>query len=158
MEIKMIKNSKKDFLDLLFLADQPEKIDEYLDRGTLFALYDDDLKSVCVVTDEGNGCYEIQNLATYEQFQRKGYGRHLVNHVCDFYREKGNTMLVGTSDVSSYVEVPDDFFSYVSFYERCGFVFSHRLENYVLENYDKPIFEMGVQLKDQVYLKMSLQA
>jgi len=100
------------------------------------------------VTDEGNGCYEIQNLATYEQFQRKGYGRHLVNHVCDFYREKGNTMLVGTGDVSFYV----------SFYERCGFVFSHRLENYVLENYDKPIFEMGVQLKDKVYLKMNLQA
>jgi GNAT superfamily N-acetyltransferase len=152
MEIKIIKNSKKDFLDLLLLADAQEKIDKYLDRGTLFALYDDDLKSICVVTDEGNGCYEIQNLATYEQFQRKGYGRHLVNHVCDFYREKGNTMLVATADAPFLV------FSYVSFYERCGFVFSHRLENYILENYDEPQFEMGVQLKDKVYLKMNLQA
>jgi GNAT superfamily N-acetyltransferase len=148
MEIKIINNNKKDFLDLLVLADSPEMIDKYLDRGTLFALYDDDLKSVCVVTDEGNGCYELQNLATNEQFQRKGYGRHLVKHVCDFYREKGNTMLVGTSDVSFYV----------SFYESCGFVISHRLENYVLENYDEPQFEMGVQLKDKVYLKMNLQA
>jgi hypothetical protein len=69
--------------------------------------------------------------------------------VCDFYREKGNTMLVGTAG-----DVP----TYVSFYERCGFVFSHCLENYILENYDEPQFEMGVQLKDKVYLKMNLQA
>jgi len=155
MEIKIIENNKKDFLDLLLLADQENMIDKYLDRGTLFALYDDGLKSICVVTDEGNGCYEIQNLATYEQFQRKGYGKHLVCHVCNYYKEKGNTMLVGTSDVLSSKGF---LLGYVSFYERCGFVFSHRLENYILENYDKPVFEMGVQLKDKVYLKMNLHA
>jgi hypothetical protein len=55
MEIKIIENNKKDFLDLLLLADEQESaIDTYLDRGLLFALYDDDdLKSICVVTDEG---------------------------------------------------------------------------------------------------------
>ena len=148
MEIKIIDNNKKDFLDLLLLADEQENmIDKYLNRGTLFALYDNGLKSICVVTDEGNGVYEIQNLATYEEFQRKGYGRHLVHHVFDYYKTKGVSMLVGTGDSPSIV----------TFYERCGFVFSHRIENYFLEHYDKPIFEEGIQLKDKVYLKMDLQ-
>lgn len=145
MEVKTIENNKKDFLDLLLLADEQESmIDKYLDRGKLFALYDDGLKSICVVTDEGNGSYEIQNLATYEQFQGKGYGKALVKHIFNFY--KGSTMLVGTGDVPWIL----------SFYERCGFVLSHRIENYFLEHYDKPMFEEGVQLKDKVYLKADL--
>ncbi len=39
MEIKIIESNKKDFLDLLLLADEQESmIDKYLDRGKLFAL------------------------------------------------------------------------------------------------------------------------
>ena len=149
MEIKIIENNKKDFLDLLLLADEQENmIDKYLARGTLFALYDNGLKSICVVTDEGNGGYELQNLATYEQFQRKGYGRHLVKHVCDYYKGKGATMLVGIGDIPWIV----------SFYERCGFVFSHRVKDYFLEHHAEPIFEEGVQLRDKVYFKMDLGA
>ena len=147
MEIKIIENNKKDVLDLLLLADEQENmIDKYLARGTLFALYDNDLKSICVVTAEGSGSYEIQNLATYEQFQGKGYGRHLVQHVCGYYEGKGATMLVGTGDIPWIV----------SFYERCGFVFSHRLKDYFLKHYDNPMFEAGIQLKDKVYYKMDL--
>jgi multimeric flavodoxin WrbA/GNAT superfamily N-acetyltransferase len=149
MNIVIIENNKKDFLELLLLADEQESmIDKYLERGVLFALYDGDLKSICVVTDEGSGVYEIQSLATYEQFQGKGYGKHLVGYVCNEYKDKGKTMLVGTGDVPWIV----------SFYERCGFTLSHRLENYFIEHYDEPMFDAGVQLKDKVYLKMDLQA
>ena len=147
MEVKIIKKGKKNFLDLLLLADEQEDmIDKYLDRGTLFALYEDNLKSICVVTKEGGGNYEIQNLATYPQFQGKGYGRYLINHVCEYYRDKGTAMIVGTGDTPLIV----------LFYERSGFAFSHRIENYILEHYDKPIFEAGVQLKDKIYLKRKL--
>ena len=152
MEVIIIHQNKKDFLDLLLLADEQEDmIDRYLERGTLFALYDGDLKSTCVVTHEscdaqGDDTYAVQSLATYPQYQRMGYGRYLVNYVCEYYGGKGRTMLVGTGDVPSST----------SFYERSGFVFSHRVENYIVEHYDKPIFEDGVQLKDKVYLKRSL--
>jgi len=72
MNIIIVNDDKKNFLDLLLLADkQEDMIDKYLDRGILFALYDYDLKSICVVTDEGNGTFEIQSLATYPQFQDK---------------------------------------------------------------------------------------
>jgi RimJ/RimL family protein N-acetyltransferase len=147
VEIKIIENRKKDFLDLLLLADEQESmIDKYLNRGILFALYDDSLKSICVVTDEGSGVFEIQNLATYAEFQGRGFGKHLVSYVCNYFKDKGSSMLVGTGDVPKTV----------SFYERCGFVFSHRLENYFIENYEKPMFEEGVQLKDKVYFKRDL--
>ena len=46
-EIRIIRERKKDFLELLLLADEQENmIDLYLDRGELFALYDGGLKSV----------------------------------------------------------------------------------------------------------------
>ena len=147
MNVVIINNNKKDFLDLLLLADEQEDmIDKYLDRGVLFALYDDDLKSICVVTDEGNGTFEIQNLASYPQFQRKGYGRYLINYVCDYYKGRGTNMIVGTGDTP--VIVP--------FYENSGFMFSHRIENYFVEHYNEPIFEHGVQLKDKIYFKRGL--
>lgn len=147
MEIKIIESNKKDFLDLLLLADEQENmIDKYLNRGTLFALYDNGLKSICVVTEEENGSYELQNLATYEQFQKKGYGKKLVSYIFNYYKEKGTTMLVGTGDIPWIV----------SFYEHCGFVFSHRLKNYFLEHYEKPIFEADIQLKDKIYFKIDL--
>ena len=142
MEIKIITENKKDFIDLLLLADEQEDmIDKYLDRGTLFVLYDDDLKSICVVTDEGGGSFELQSLATYEQFQGSGYATRLVSHIFEFYRDKGTAMCVGTGDCPGIV----------SFYERCGFTFSHRLENYFIEHYNEPMFEDGIQLTDKVY-------
>ena len=149
MNVVIIAENKKDFLDLLLLADEQENmIDKYLDRGTLFALYDnEDLISICVVTDEGNDTFEIQNIATYQQFQRKGYGRYLIDYVCCYYNVKGSTMIVGTGDSPGII----------SFYENSGFVFTHRIANYFLEHYVEPIFEAGAQLKDKVYLKRDLR-
>ena len=147
MEIKIITENKKQFMDLLLLADEQEDmIAKYLDRGTLFALYDGDLKSTCVVTDEGNGEFELQSLAAYPRYQRRGYATHLVKHVFAHYAGKGAVMHVGTGDAPSTV----------SFYERCGFVFSQRLKDYFLLHYREPMFEEGIQLKDKVYFRKEL--
>ncbi len=147
MEVKIIAENKKDFLPLLLLADEQESmIDKYLERGTLFALYDDGLKSICVVTDEGEGTFEIQNLATQEPFQGRGYGRYLINHVCEYYRGQGTVMVLGTGDIPAIL----------SFYQRSGFTLSHRIANYFVENYQKPMYEGGIQLVDKVYLKRHL--
>jgi len=147
MEIKIVETDKKNYLDLLLLADEQESmIDRYLDRGSLFVLFDDGAKSICVVTDEGDGSFEIQNLATHEEHQGKGYGRRLVNHVCKYYRGAGRAMYVGTGDVPQAV----------SFYENSGFVFSYRVENFFVEHYPDPMFENGIQLVDKVYFRRGL--
>ena len=62
--VPILKN-KKEFLELLLLADEQESmIDLYLERGEMYALYDGDLKAACVITDEGNGVYEIKKIRT----------------------------------------------------------------------------------------------
>ena len=67
MEIKIVRENKKQYLDLLLLADEQESmIDKYLDRGELFALYDGELKSICVVTRESETVCELKSIATYE--------------------------------------------------------------------------------------------
>ena len=75
IKIKKISNNKKQFLDLLLLADESEiMIDKYLPGGDLFALYDDDLKSVCVVVPLNSETCELKNIALYEKSHGKGYG------------------------------------------------------------------------------------
>ena len=146
-KIEKITENKKQFLDLLLLADEQENmIDKYLPSGDLFALYDDDLKSVCVVVPINRETCELKNIATYEKYQGKGYGKALINFISDFYKNNYKTMLVGTG------ETPAIF----SFYEGCGFERSHRVKNFFTDNYDHPMFEDGIQLIDMVYLKKEL--
>ena len=109
----------------------------------MFALYDGDLKSICVVTKEDSDEYELKNLATYEKYQGRGYGGSLVKNIFKYYKGKCKTMIVGTGD--SGLTIP--------FYEHCGFKISHIVKNFFIDNYDKPIFENGVQLVDMVYLR-----
>lgn len=144
VDIKLITSNKKQFLDLLLLADEQESmIDKYLERGEMFALYDNDLKAVSVVTCEGGSIYEIKNIAVYPSFQCKGYGKRLVDYIFEYYQGRCSVMYVGTGDAPSAL----------SFYEHCGFRISHRLKNFFLDNYDKPIYEDGKQLIDMVYLR-----
>lgn len=147
MEIKLISENKKKYLDLLLLGDEQEDmIDKYLEKGDLFALYDDHLKAVCVVVDVDNSSCELKNIAISKQYQRQGYGKYLVKYIFDYYRDKYNTMFVGTGEVLSVL----------SFYKCCGFEPSHRIENFFTDNYDHEIFEEGILLTDMVYLKKSL--
>lgn len=144
MEVKLIDENKKAFLDLLLLADEQEDmIDKYLERGEVFALYDGDLKSICVVTQEDENTCELKNIATYEKDRGKGYGSHLIRYLFQHCKDRCKTLLVGTGD-SPWI---------LSFYERCGFEVSHRVENFFTDNYDHPMYEDGVQLVDMVYLK-----
>lgn len=144
MKIEIVKDNKKYFLDLLLLADEQESmIDKYLERGIMFAIYDNDLKGICVVTKENDRTYELKNIAIYKEFQGHGYGKKLVEYVFEYFKDDCDTMYVGTGD--SPLTVP--------FYEKCGFKESHRIKDFFIENYDNPIYECGKQLIDMVYLK-----
>lgn len=52
MEVRLIKENRKDFLDLSLLArEQEDMIDKYVNSGDMFALYDENLKSICTVIE-----------------------------------------------------------------------------------------------------------
>lgn len=145
--VKIIDSEKTKYMDLLLIADeQVSMIEKYLYRGEMFALYDDDLKALCVVTQEQPGVYEIKNIVTVPQYQRKGYGQQLISYIADYYKESGSELFVGTGDCPSTLQ----------FYEKCGFTKSHILKNFFVDNYDHPMYEDGIQLVDMVYLKRSL--
>lgn len=73
-------------------------IDRYLEAGDMYALYDEDLKGVCVVTCSDDGTCELKNIAVYEHCQGSGYGRKMIDYVCGLYSGKYHTMYVGTGD------------------------------------------------------------
>ena len=148
VSIRIVTENKKDFLPLLLLGDELESyIDKYLERGELFALYDDDVKSVCVVTDEGGGTLEIQNIATEQRYQRQGYAARLIEYVAGHYTEKYDKIILGTGDVPSVLV----------FYEKCGFTPTHSVLDYFTSHFDYPIIEDGVLLKDKIYLERKLK-
>ena len=147
MSVIEILTDKKQYLDLLLLADEQEDmIDRYLSRGRMYILDDDGIKCECVVTDEGNGVLEIKNIATVPEYQVKGYAKAMIDFVVNKYKGQYTVVQVGTGD--SPLTIP--------FYEKCGFVYSHSLPNFFIDNYDHPIFENGIQLVDMVYLKRPL--
>ena len=112
----------------------------------MYVLDDNGIKCECVVTDEGNGVLEIKNIATVPEYQGKGYARALIEFIVNNYREQYAILQVGTGD--SPLTIP--------FYEKCGFVRSHIISNFFIDNYDHPIYESGIQLVDMVYLQRPL--
>lgn len=147
INITLVTTDKKQYLDLLLLADEQESmIDFYLERGEMFLFANDGVKAVCVVTDEGNGVCELKNIAVLPDCQRQGYGKRLISYLMAHYSGKYSRMIVGTGDVPSAA----------AFYKSCGFEYSHRIENFFTDNYDHPMIEDGVLLKDMVYYCYSI--
>lgn len=146
--IAPVTKNKKAYLDLLLLADESEAmLDRYLERGEMFvATESGESVAVCVVTDEGNGVCELKNLAVRPDRQKKGYGTRLVGWLSAHYRRRFREMQVGTGE--SPLTLP--------FYEKCGFTYSHRIEEFFTRHYPHPIFEGGRQLVDMIYLKKRL--
>ena len=142
--LKKIKDKKKN-LDLLLLADpEEEAIDKYIDNCEVFEFYHRDiLIGQGAVMELSSTVYEIKNFAIYEKFYNCGYGKILINLLCEKYLEnfKNRYIIVGTSEQG------------VGFYKKCGFQFSHIVKDFFITNYKQPIFENGIQCKDMFYLK-----
>ena len=131
-KIREIKENKKQYLDLLLLADEQEDmIDRYLERGIMYVLDDNGIKAECVVTDEGDGILEIKNLAVTPDSQRRGYGRRMIRFLADTYSGRYDILQVGTGD--SPLTVP--------FYESCGFWRSHVVKDFSRSIMTNPIYE-----------------
>ena len=147
MEIREITGDRKRFLPLLLLADEQESmVGRYLERGVMYVLDDNGVKAECVVTDEGDGVLETKNIAVVPECHGLGYGRALLDFVARTYKGRYSVLQVGTGD--SPLTIP--------FYEKCGFVRSHRIEHFFTDHYDHPIIECGVRLVDMIVLRKEL--
>ena len=148
MNFQKIDTNKKRYIDLLLLADEQENmIDAYLERGDMYVSETDKTIAVCVVTDEGGGVLEVKNIAVCPDYQRRGYGKAMIDFVIQTYKNAYRDLLVGTG------ETPE----ITAFYEKCGFHQSHRIRNFFTDNYDHPIFEGDIQLVDMIYFSLNLK-
>ena len=145
--LSLIAQNKKDFLPLLLLGDEQESmVDRYLERGTLYVWREgEEVQGVCVVTEEGDGVLELKNIAVAPSFQRKGVGKAMIQALAERYEGEYRVLQAGTGEVPSTM----------NFYQSCGFALSHRVKDFFLQ-YDHPIVEDGVLLRDMVYFRREL--
>ena len=145
MEIIEISDNKKQFLQLLLLADEQEDmIDRYLEAGRMFVLFNNGPQCLAVITEVDEQTCELKNIATRPESQGLGYASYLLEYIIKLYKNQYDNMLVGTGG------------STVNFYQKLGFVFSHIIKNFYVDNYHLPIIEHGQEVRDMLYLAKKL--
>lgn len=142
--IRQVTENKLRLLDLLLIGDEQENlVMQYINTCDLFVFEQDGVEAaVCAVALHDDNTLEIKNIAVRPEFQRRGIGRNMLQFVEEKYSQCSSFFL-GTGD--SPLTVP--------FYESCGFSRSGVIPDYFTQNYDHPIFEAGVQLRDMIIFK-----
>lgn len=88
-------SDKKKYLDLLLIGDEQESmIYRYLDGGVMFVLDDGGIKGEAVVCDTGGGVAEIKNIAVLPEYRKCGYGKALIEFVCERYKKDFSVLCV----------------------------------------------------------------
>lgn len=141
-EFKKVTGNKKEYLDLLLLADPSEAmIDRYLEEGEMYVLSENG-SVICEAVVDLRG--ELKNIAVNPYRHKEGIGKKMIDTLCETYKTRFNFLYVGTSD------------SGVSFYTKCGFAYSHTVKNFFLDNYPELIIDDGKPCIDMIYLKRKL--
>ena len=145
LTVRSIGENRRQYLPILLEADPDEAmIDRYLEKGRMYGL-DEDGKIVAVAVTvplENNSC-ELKNIAVDPACQGRGLGTKLLREVIRAEAPRADKIYVGTT-------LPTE-----PFYLHSGFVYSHTLRNFFIDNYPEPIFEGDVQCIDMRYLVRS---
>lgn len=144
-DLNLIENSKLDSIpyQLLLLADESiHAIDKYIHQCKLYLKKsNDNTVGVCAIHEMDASTIEIKNLAVLEEFRNGGVGSLCIQKIDAIYPDKG--ILVGTGDGSLEA---------IRFYKKNGFKQHAIRKDFFLNNYNEPILENGIQLKDQIVL------
>lgn len=142
LDIREILSDPRRFINLLLIGDEQEDmVDRYINSCRLFIGYIDGKPcACCAIKVVDTVTVEIKNLAVVAECRRHGVGRAMLEHVESLL--SGNTFIIGTGETPSTLR----------FYQNCGYNYSHRIPDFFTDNYDHPIIEEGIQLKDMLYL------
>jgi len=134
---------------LLLEADPSiERVNQYLEGSLCYvAVIRKEIVGVCVLKLIEKNRIELFNIAVLPENQKSGIGSQLLQFVLDNLREKN----------FESVELGTGTFGYqLTFYQRFGFRVDSILKDYFINNYDEPIFENGIQLKDMLRFILKL--
>lgn len=152
MEILYIENNKEKnkYLSLFLIADPLEEmIMKYLPQSDVYVMFEEDLPVCAVAVLIKGATAEIKNLCTALDYQGKGYGKLMMQHIIRQYAASYEIIL-GTGGTG----IPGKEFYQVKFYRDCGFKEYKIIKNFFVDNYPEPIIEDdGNQCVDMVYMK-----
>ena len=132
-------------MEILLEADPSvEKIEAYLPGSRCFvAILQGTPVGAYVVQRIAPAVYELMSIAVSPECQRKGIGSKLLRHAVTTVRDMGARRL----------EVGTGTFGYqLAWYQREGFRVCAIERDFFLVNYEEPIYEHGIQLKDMLRL------
>lgn len=136
--------------DLLLLADETvSAINRYLFDSEVYIVLNEENTTIgvfCLYEIDDN-TVELKNIAISNSQQSKGLGSQVVTYIKNISAKKYKTLIVGTADCG---------FRQIKFYENNGFVKYNVRKDFFLHNYEEPIIENGVMLRDMVMLKYEL--
>lgn len=127
---------------LLLDADPSKKlVDTYLSKGLLFgAFYGVELAGECLLVFH-NTIAEIINLAVLEKYQNMSIGKSLISMAeCQAKLCGYKYMEIGTSE------------QLMKYYEKLGYEYQKTIKNFFVDNYELPVIDNGIILKDMVRL------
>ena len=137
---------------LLLKADPSrEQIETYLPDSRLLALNEaDSVRGVLTLTPREPGVAEITSLAVEDEWQERGLGRRLLLAAIEQAREAGLQRLTIATGNSSLAQL--------GLYQRLGFRIVGIETDHFVRRYPEPIYENGIQCRDQIRLALDLGA
>jgi len=146
MDIQPLQTINEKVMQLLLSADPSEEmIKRYLDHSFKFALYKEkEIIGVVLCQPLTANQAEIVNIAVKESERGKGYGKKLLSFTIDFGQSAGyHELIIRTSNSSV---------SQLQLYKTYGFAISGIDKDYFIRMYSEPIYENGLQCRDQITL------
>jgi aminoglycoside 6'-N-acetyltransferase I len=148
--IRPIKKGERPPYELLKLADPSSKmINSYLPKSRIFlAELDKEIIGVYVLLSITDQKVEIKNIAVKPEFQGKGLGKLMLGHAEVNARSLNfKTIKIATANSS---------IAPLHLYLSQGFLLQEIIPDFFIENYEKPIFENGVQCRDLMVLEKNI--
>lgn len=147
LELRPFKETTIKHYELLLDADPSEDaVKKYLPRSFCFeARRETDLVGVFILLPTRPETIEIVNIAVSESYQHQGVGTQLLESAFKWASENNYRMVeIGTGSTS---------FGQLYLYQKCGFRVVGIDSDFFIKNYQEPIFENKLRLRDMIRLR-----
>lgn len=148
--IKTIEQVSEAVMDLLLVADPSRgQVEGYLVNSTIFVYEDgDEVVGVIVLKMHDESYSEIMNVAVRDSHRGRGIAKELMKHAVNVSKDAG----VSHVDIAT----ANSSINQLALYQKSGFRISEINKNHFLDHYETPIWENGIQAKDQLVLTYEL--
>lgn len=150
MRFRLLKAHEPLPMDLLLEADPSENlVRAYCESGwCMVGEQEGSIVGVYVLLSLSDTTAEIMNIAVAQSCRGQGYGRKLLQHAMDEAARRGFKFVeIGTGNSS---------IGQLALYQKCGFRM-HAIDfDFFKQNYPEPIFENGIECRDMIRLRYTI--